>query len=279
MKLLSTAGACLTAIILSSGFARQTFKFEVASVKPSNYRNFIGVDLGPGGRLRANAPLSLLIADAYSVKQSQVVDGPAWINSSLYSIEAKGERRASRTEMLGAFQVLLQDRFRLRVERQTRTLGVYVLTVGKSGIKRKLLSGGGCSEAKRNMPVGPPEPGQPPCGRVMMMFSPRMSRLEGRNISIADLVERLSNFVDRPIIDNTGYHGTLDLKLEFVPERATFPTFSTGAFMPGDKPPSDVDAPASLSAAVREQLGLRLQAAKGPVNVIAIEHVETPTAN
>jgi hypothetical protein len=68
---LKFAGAFATPILLSSGFAQQPFRFEVASIKPSNYRNFIGVDLSPGGRLRANAPLSLLIANAYGVKQQQ----------------------------------------------------------------------------------------------------------------------------------------------------------------------------------------------------------------
>jgi uncharacterized protein (TIGR03435 family) len=278
VKLAGFVGACFTPIVLSSGFSQQTFRFEVASIKPSKNRNFIGVDLGLGGRLMGNAPLNLLIANAYRVKQQQIVGGPAWINSDLYSIEAKGERSATRIEMLLAFQALLQDRFRLRIERETRTLGVYVLTVGKGGIKRRLLSGGGCPVAEANKPVGPPGPDQPPCGRVTMMFSPTRSRLEGRNISIADLVERLSNFVDRPLIDRTGYRGTLDLKLEFVPERAVF-GLSDGALIPGETTPADQDGPASLSTAVQEQLGLRIEYAKVPVDVIAIKHVERPTAN
>ncbi len=85
-------GACVSAILLSSGFAQQTFRFDVASVKPSKNRNFMGVDVRPGGRLMANGSLALFVANAYRVKQQQIVDGPAWIHSDLYSIEAKGER-------------------------------------------------------------------------------------------------------------------------------------------------------------------------------------------
>jgi bla regulator protein blaR1 len=180
--------------------------------------------------------------------------------------------------MLVAFQILLGDRFRLQVERQTRTLGIYVLTLGKGGINR-LRSSGGCSSSEREGNNSePPGLGRLPCGRVTMMFSPARSQLEGRNISSSDLVERLSNFVDRPIIDKTGYSGTLDVNLEFAPERAAF-GLSGGAFVPGETPPAEPDARAWLSTAIRDQVGLRLESAKGPVSVIAIKHIDRPSTN
>ncbi len=185
---------------------------------------------------------------------------------------------ATKSEVLLALQTLLEARFSLRIERQTRALGVYVLTVGKGGIQRQPLDGGGCPAAEGDKPAAPPMRGQPPCGRVMMMFSPTRSRLEARNISIADLIDRLSNFVDRPIIDKTGYSGTLDLKLEFAPERFPF-GFMGSSPMPGETPLQEQEAAISLFTAVREQLGLRLESGKGPTAVIVIRHVDRPSAN
>ncbi|HUI79968.1 MAG TPA: TIGR03435 family protein [Bryobacteraceae bacterium] len=277
VKNAGVGAALLLAITASSAFAQQNRRFEVASIKPSQNRNFIGMDLRPGGRLMANGPLALLVANAYRMKHFQILGGPAWINSDLYSVDARAEEAASRAEMLLALQALLADRFKLNIERQTRVLGVYVLTIGQSGVKRELLSAGGCSAAEPDKPVGPPQLGQLPCGRVTMMFSRERTQLEGRHVSIADLIERLSSFVDRPIIDKTGYSGTLDVKLEFTPDQAALGFFG-GLLPPAQPSPPDENA-ISLSTAAREQLGLKLESAKGPVNVIMIRHVERPSVN
>ena len=209
-------------------------QFEVASIKRSTDQSFTGMDLHPGGRLTANAPLIVLIANAYRVKHHQILRGPAWINSEIYKVEAKTGGSESASEILLALQALLKDRFKLLIERQTRELGVYAL------------------------------------GRI---------RLQGQGVSVADFVERLSNFVDRPVMDRTGYTSKFDIDLEFVPDAFAFARLG-GVVIPGESPvpASDENSPLSLSTAVRER-GLKLESAKGPVDVLIIDHVERPSAN
>ena len=275
------AAALLIAIAALAGFGQQPPpRFEVASVKPSQNRNFLGVDTRAGGRLMANGPLALLIASAYGVKHFQILGGPAWIDYDLYIIEAEG--RLSRAGMMLALQALLEDRFKLSVDRQARELGVYVLTVPKSGMKREVLSGGGCPARDAGTEPGPPQSGRRPCGGVTFMGLGGRVRLEGREATIGQLLERLSNFVDRPIIDRTGYLGTLDFALEFAPEWTTAGPFALAVAphpMPGEAAASDENAAASLASAFREQLGLKLESGKGPVPVITIRHVERPGGN
>ena len=254
-------------------------QFEVASIKRSTDQSFTGMDLHPGGRLTANAPLIVLIANAYRVKHYQILRGPAWINSEIYKVEAKTGGSASASEMLLALQALLQDRFRLQIERQTRELGVYVLTAGKNGIKRP-IDGAGCSDPDLSKPPAAPQPGKPPCGRVMITASLGRIRLQGQGVSVADFVERLSNFVDRPVMDRTGYTSKFDIDLEFVPDPFAFARLG-GVVIPGESPvpAPDENSPLSLFTAVRERLGLKLESAKGPVDVLIIDHVERPSAN
>jgi uncharacterized protein (TIGR03435 family) len=230
----------------------------------------------------ANGPLALLVANAYGVKHFQILGGPAWINSDLYGIEAKAEGRLSRAGMMQALQALLEDRFKLSVDHQTRELGVYLLTVGKSGMKREVLSAGGCPTRDASAEPGPPQSGQRPCGGVTIMGLGGKVRLEGREATIGQLLERLSIFVDRPIIDRTGYVGTLDFALEFAPEWNAAGPFALAVAphpMPSEAPASDENATASLASAIRDQMGLKLESGKGPVPVITIRHVERPSGN
>jgi len=230
----------------------------------------------------ANGPLALLMANAYGVKHFQILGGPKWINYDLYSIEAKTEGRLSRAGMMQALQALLEDRFKLSVDRQTREFRVYVLTVGKSGMKREVLSAGGCPARDASTNPGPPQPGRRPCGGVTVMGLGERVRLEGREATVEQLLERLSNFVDRPIIDRTGYLGTLDFTLEFAPEWNVAGPFALAVAphpMPGEAPASDENATASLASAFGEQMGLTLGSGKGPVPVIMIRHVERPSGN
>jgi uncharacterized protein (TIGR03435 family) len=277
------AAALLIAVTASGGLGQQTPpRFEVASVKPSRNRNFLGVDARPGGRLMANGPPALLVANAYGMKHFQILGGPAWINSDLYGIEAKAEGRVSRAGMMQALQALLEDRFKLSVDRQTRELRVYVLTVGKGGMKHEVLSAGGCPTRDANTEPGPPRPGQRPCGGVTFMGMGERVRLEGREATIGQLLERLSNFVDRPIIDRTGYAGTLDFTLEFAPEWNAAGPFALAVVphpMPDEAPASEENSTASLASAFREQMGIKLESGKGPVPVITIRHVERPSGN
>ena len=198
-----------------------------------------------GGRLRANGPLSLLIAYAYGVRQYQIRGGPSWISTDLFSVEAKADARVAKSEVPRALQTLLKERCALSVDRQRREGGVYLLGVGKNGIKPELLRPGGCSSPDANTPNAPPPPddrkSQRLCGSIMMMGLPGKVVLQGQKVTIANLLDRLSNFVDRPIIDRTGYTGTLEVKLEFTPDRIAWSPLGSG-FMPEQLPAGDENA-------------------------------------
>ena len=257
----------------------RTPRFEVASIKRSTDRSFTGMDSHSGGRLTANAPLAVLVANAYHVKRFQIFGGPAWMDSEIYKVEAKMGGSASANEMLLALQALLQDRFNLQIKRQTRELGAYTLRAGNRGIKPRFYAAG-CSAPDLTQPPAAPQPGQLPCGLIMIRASLGSVRLYGQGVSVADFIERLSNFVDRPVIDRTGYTGKFDVDLEFAPDRLAFIRLG-GVVMPGESTPAppDENSALSLSTAIREQLGLRLESAKDAVEVLVIDHVERPSAN
>jgi uncharacterized protein (TIGR03435 family) len=250
-------------------------RFEVASIKPSKNKSFIGVDWSPGGRLTANASLLVLISNAYHIRVFQILGSPAWASSDLYTIEAKATGSASRDALLLALQALLEDRFRLQIDRTTKPLPVYVLRLGKGGVKPQQANAG-CAASDTN-PAPPPKPGAMPCGRIMMRMSPTSTQLEGRGVTITQLIERLSYFVDRPIIDRTDYATTLNIDLEFTPVRDGFALFANTATP--QSPATDDNTGIALSTALQDQLGLTLESAKAPVPVISIRHVERPSAN
>lgn len=257
-----------------------TLKFEVASIKRSTDRSFVGVDAQPGGRLTANAPLAVLITNAYRVKHFQILGGPPWMDSEIYKVEAKMGRIANANQMLLALQGLLHDRFNLQIRRETRELGVYVLRAGGGGIKRQIDTAD-CSKPDLTHPPAVPQPGQLPCGLIIMTVSLGRIRLRGQGVSMVDFIQRLSNFVDRPVIDRTGYTGKFDVDLEFAPPDRLGFVHLGGVVMPGESTaaPPDENAALPLSTAIRERLGLKLESAKSTAEVLVIAHVERPSGN
>jgi uncharacterized protein (TIGR03435 family) len=271
--------------------------FAAASVKPnaSNWseptHHAMGVHPEPGGRLTAvNAPLMLLIQFAYAVHDSahslpllasQVVGGPAWINSPGYDIEAKPESYTDRKHMWLMLQTLLADRFHLRLHRETRELPVYDLQPIKSGFKLPAPKDVECVSFPSDGAPPPHTPGKVDCGNVRGPMGPStVLRLEGSKVHMGDLIGKLAMVLGRPVLDKTGFTGEFDLNLSFTADEATMGLPGSGG--PGDpggsRLPTDSNRP-DIFAALQEQLGLRLVPAKGPVDVLVIDHVERPTAN
>ena len=149
---LSGPGIIAAAVLLGiTGFAvfGQTAarpKFEVASIKPSAEQRFMMVRPLPG-RLTASAPLRLLMQNAYTVQSFQIVGGPGWIDSERYALEAKADGNASRSEIFLMLQSLLEDRFQLKIHRETRELPVYTLVPARSGLKLPSPKEGSCVES------------------------------------------------------------------------------------------------------------------------------------
>jgi len=237
----------------------------------------MGVGYRPGGRLVAgNAPVTMLIQRAYSVQGFQVVGGPAWINTDGYDIEAKPESNTDQQRMWLMLRTLLADRFKLAMHTETRNLPVYDLQAVKNGPKLP-PPGGACSEVL----TGLPEPGQQrparPCGPGLVGAGTGLT-MEGISVSMPAFAKMLSTMIGREVIDKTGFAGRFALHLEFAIDDALV-GFANPVGLDASGPPADPAARPSIRTALQEQLGLRLQASTGPVDVLVIDHVERPTEN
>jgi len=271
-------------VIVSYGLFGQSSAgpaFQVASVKRNTASGPrpMGIRPQPGGRLTTtNAPLLLLILNAYAVQPFQVVGGPSWVNTEGYDIEAKPEGETSRKEMWLMLQTLLADRFKLALHRETRELPVYALTPDKSGFKPAPVKEGGCVSVGRDAP--PPPPGSVPCGTVIIAMTSTGVRMQGGKVPMAEFVRILAMALGRPVVDKTQVTVEFDVDLDITPD-------DTMAGLPGAGGPRDPGGPRiatdpnrpTIFAALQEQLGLKLASAKGPVEVLVIDHVERPSAN
>jgi uncharacterized protein (TIGR03435 family) len=271
----------ITALALFAQSAARP-KFEVASIKPSKEQRFMSVRPLPG-RLTATAAVRVLMQNAYTLQPFQIVGGPDWINSERYEIDAKADGNASRAQIFLMLQTLLEDRFHLKIHRDTKELPVYALVAARSGLKLATPKEGNCvSPAADASPdwyggrVAPPQPGPPPlapCGEAKVVLQPTGARIQGGKLAMAELSRILSMALGRAVIDKTGFTGLFDAQLDFTADE------TTAALPP---PPPDA-APEfknpSILVALQEQLGLRLESTKGPVEVIVIDQVERPSAN
>ena len=266
----------LSVLLLAAGIAQEAPRpaFQVASVKRTTanptHQMFRPQ---PGGRVIAeNAPLQLLIQNAYGVQAYQVVGGPAWLTTDGYDIEAKPEGEVGNAEMRLMLQSLLADRFQLAVHRETRERPVYVLAAAK-GEFHPPAPKDDCATAA---PGAPPTPGAFPCGRVGINGAPTGLEMNGRKAPMAEFVRILAMLVGHPVIDHTGYSSEFDIHLTFTPDESLE---GLPAPPPGAPPmPSDPSRP-TLFGALQEQMGLKLSASKGPVEVLVVDRAERPTAN
>jgi uncharacterized protein (TIGR03435 family) len=151
--------------------------------------------------------------------------------------------------------------------------------VTKGGLKQPPPKEGGCATFAPDAP--PPAPGAGiPCGKIRVMGLPSGVRMEGSKVPMAELIRTLAMVLGRPVLDKTEFTTEFEVRLDFTPDETT--AGLPGAGGPGDPggpPPSTDPSRPSISAALQEQLGLKLAPAKGPVEVLVIDRVERPTAN
>ncbi len=229
-------------------------------------------------------PLRTLIAEAYHVKTFEVDGGPAWIRSDTFDIQAKptvDPRPGSTSKEAYAnvqlmLQTLLEDRYALKVHHETRVLPVYALVVARGGLK---LTPSDCVKPDADNPPAPPAPGQSPpafCGNTRVSRNGRNLVMTGTGITMADLIRTLSRVTDHTVIDKSGYTQTFNATLEWAPDQG-------GASSPApegsESAAPSADTGASVFTVLQEQLGLKLESTKGPVDVLVIDHVEKPTPN
>lgn len=284
-------------------------QFEVASVKPSNPNpsgplGAIPLVLPPvGGRFTAtNVPLRVLVRVAFGVQDFQIVGGPSWQMERRFDIVAKTEDTAATMEaVLPMLKALLAERFQLQTHTEMRDMAVSALAVARgdgtlgpdlkastadcasqTDQAQKLAEAfakGGAAAAAALLPrdgraipcsVGPllPAPGAGP-----MSYG-----LRGNGVPIAALTRLLTGFTGRMVIDKTGLTGLYDWELRFDPEVMMQMAVRSGVNLPPGitLPPSDSP---SLLTALREQLGLKVDSERGPVEVVVIDRAELPTPN
>jgi uncharacterized protein (TIGR03435 family) len=279
------AVAGLLAVAASGLFSQSADppRFAVVSIKRNPSREQLtmaapmGVGYRPGGRLVAgNAPLTMLIQRAYAVQGFQVVGGPVWINTDGYDIEAKPQSKNDQKGMWLMLQTLLADRFKLVMHRETRNLPVFDLQAARNGPKLAPAAGG-CSEALTTLPErGQPRPA-PPCGPGLLKSGTGLA-MEGISVPMPAFAKMLSTLMGREVIDKTGFTGRFGLHLEFAMDDALVGLPNRVGANPSGEP-ADSAGRASIRTALQEQLGLKLQASTGPVDVLVIDHVERPTEN
>jgi uncharacterized protein (TIGR03435 family) len=252
-------------MIAAGSFVLRGQEFEAASIKPSasaamgNVR--VGIEMMPGGRISmSGATVKLLIQQAYGVRDFQIVGGPPWLGSERYDITAKPESSATDDQVKVMIQALLADRFKLIFHRETKELPTYALVVAKGGPKLKESEVAGGS-------------GQGRGGQMRMMGR---GHFDAQGVPISNLATQLSNALGRSVIDKTGLHGNYDYKLEWTPDEAQ------GGPMkgPGGESAAPADNPgASIFTALQDQLGLKLESTKGPVEILVIEKAEKASEN
>ena len=208
-----------------------------------------------------NHALQTLIAAAYNLSPRAISGGPTWLDTDHYDIVARtpGGVRPNLNEQMSMLRKLLSDRFHLKFHREPKELRAYTLTIAKGGPKLKESTASGDAS-----PGGPPP--------LVFVVSPQLVRLPGRNATMAELASVLQRgALDDPVLDKTGLTAAYDFDLEFTPDEKVF----GGALGKGT---DDSDRP-DLFTAIHQQLGLRLKATRGSVDVLVIDHMERPAEN
>lgn len=259
----------ITVMLTSPRVAAQTVSFETASVK-ANRSGDNDMSVGRKGSryIAVNAPLKFLIFSSLNIsfEPSRLIGGPGWIENERFDIVGAVPEGARPADLPRMIRTLLEQRFQLVVHAETRELPIYALRVartdGKLGPRltpsrlncAALLAGRGAGA-----PLAPQADGRPTC---RVSTSGRSFR--GGGSSIAVLAAILPQQVGRPVEDRTGLTGLFDFDLDFSTEGRDL----AATVVPGDSP--------SIFTALQEQLGLKLESTRAPVEVFVIDHVARP---
>jgi uncharacterized protein (TIGR03435 family) len=259
--------------LITASIAPSQPAFEAASVKSCK------PDMAPEGRSGGESPSRLhivcqpviaIIQTAYDRwangkgrwgKLLPIQGGPAWISSELYSVDATAAGLPGEGLIRGPMlQTLLEDRFQLKIHRETREVPVYDLTAVPNRIKLQPFPQGSCTP--RDFSEFPPPPVPNACRIFRSNTGPNVS-WTANGITLDEFCILLSSEMDRPVTNKTGIDGRFNLVVQYAP----------------DSTPADLAAGPSIFSALTDQLGLKLVAAKGPGDFLVIDRIERPTAN
>ena len=257
--------AAAAAILMTAGLAwAQTKEFEVASIKKNKVDDGrVGISITPGGRFVAtNAGLNMLLQTAYDLRPGQLAGAPKWMETERYDIEAKmGEQlppNAGPDAIRPYIRSLLEQRFQLKSHRETKEMTVYLLTPVKSGPK-----------LKESDPAA-----QGP--RIRM----GRGQITATKVNMDQLARELSRQLGVPVTNQTGLTGQYDLELTFTPEGpAGGGGGAHGGGVGGEGPAAPGGEGPSVFTAIQEQLGLKLDSKKAPMEMFVIDKIEKPEEN
>jgi uncharacterized protein (TIGR03435 family) len=219
-------------------------EFEVASVKAGDPLDpSSSARTTPGGLEMRNSTLKTLVLGAYGLNEYQLEGGPKWLDSDRFTINAKLPAGVPRDQIPRMMQALLAERFHLEFHRVTKTLPEFALVIAKGGPKLPEAS-----EDDRNR----------------QRSSQGDRQIKGFGMPISSLASMLISAVSAPVIDRTGLEGRYNFSLAFAPLSGT--------------PKEDEPLP-TIFAVLQEQLGLKLEPIKGPVEVLVIDRAEKPAEN
>ncbi|HVW08528.1 MAG TPA: TIGR03435 family protein [Bryobacteraceae bacterium] len=240
-------------------FAQQPRAFDVAAVKPNaSGGNGVSMRTQHGHLTVENAPLFQIIQQAFLIKEFQLSGGPGWIMSERYNIDARMEKDdISDRDLWLSLQPLLTDRFHLKFHREPRTMPVFSLVVAKGGPK---------FQPHKESADGKDQP------RLGVSIGSGKGKLTATKTTMASFADSLGHQVDRVVVDNTGLKGEYDFTVEWSPDN------HEGSIVSAVEEKVGLTG-LSVFEALQEQLGLKLESSKGPVQVIVIDSVDRPSAN
>jgi len=271
----------------SRGLAQQSAtpsaRFDVVSIKPNRSDTIAtGFRVNPSGRVEwTNTTLRGLLRMAYQrfgFDPREIVGGPAWVDSDRFDVIATTERPPQIRpdgfpgELLAMIRALVEDRFKAKVHNEQRDGAIYALVLVRSdnrtGSTLRAVPDA-CAEAMKAMAERATRTGRPPCS-----FGTAVGKLIGTGVTVTMIANVLSSYVGRLVVDRTELVGSFDFELTFDPSSSAKAPTGT---QPG--PTAQDDTAPSIVTALQEQLGLKLESTRGPVDVLVVDSAEPPSEN
>jgi uncharacterized protein (TIGR03435 family) len=262
---------CRLVLLVAGCFGLWGQEFEAASIKrsapmePGMVR--MGVQILPGGRISmVGVTVRTLIQRAYGVRDFQIVGGPDWLGSERYDITAKPEEKATQDQVNVMLQALLKDRFKLQFHRETKEMPTYALVVAKGGAKFL---------ASKHAEEAPDDGSGKPRGTSIRMKG--RGEFELANAPLTALATQLGQVLGRSVLDRTELAGNYDFELKWTPDESQPGMMRREPG--GDGPPPSDMAGVSIFTALQDELGLKLESTKGPVEILVIEAARKASEN
>lgn len=229
--------------------------------------------VGNGGGGGKYVTLKMLLAFAYRIQQFQISGGPSWIDSDRFDIEGKAEDpKTSFDDLRLMLRAMFEDRFHLRSHRETKAASVYALVSGRSGPTIKPSA----DQASPDVNGLSPQGAGPSRGAIRM----GAGTLAGNAVTLSLFARMLSQRLDRPVVDRTNLAGRFNILLQWAPTESENPFDPSGNQLPetiidmrGERVSVDPSGP-SIFAAIQQQMGLRLESARAPVELLLIDRVD-----